>query len=92
MLGGGYTIVVQNGSFSISYCHVSPNFIVHKGDFIKSSQIISQVGPKNIYGILNNPYKDTNGNPTNGASTGSHLHLTIKKDGQAVNPLEFFHI
>jgi len=25
-----------------------------------------------------------------GATTGCHLHLTIKKDGQAVNPLDFF--
>jgi len=25
-----------------------------------------------------------------GASTGPHLHLTIKKDGKAVNPLDYF--
>ena len=30
--GGGYTIVVQNENISISYCHVSPNFIVSRGD------------------------------------------------------------
>jgi len=24
-----------------------------------------------------------------GASTGPHLHLTIKKDGKAVNPLDY---
>lgn len=42
-----------------------------------------------MYDVLNNPYKDTYGNPTNGATTGSHLHLSIKKDGIAVNPLDY---
>jgi hypothetical protein len=28
-------------------------------------QVISTVGPKNVYGINNNPYKDEYGNPTN---------------------------
>ena len=32
-----------------------------------------------LYGIINNPYKDSYDNPTNGATTGCHLHLTIKK-------------
>lgn len=40
--------------------------------------------------FLGNPYKDYRGNPTNGATTGCHLHLTIRKDGKAVNPLKFF--
>lgn len=88
--GGGYTIVVENNNFSISYCHVSPNFRVSRGDTITAGYLISNVGPKNIYNIINNPYKDSNGNPTNGASTGCHLHLTIKKDGIAVNPLIYF--
>lgn len=90
--GGGYTIVVQNDDLglSFSYCHVSPIFIVNRGDFVSAGSIISTVGPKNVFGINNNPYKDANGLPTNGATTGSHLHLTIKKDGQAVNPLDYF--
>lgn len=32
--GGGYTIVVENDNISVSYCHVSPNFKVSKGDLI----------------------------------------------------------
>ena len=88
--GGGYTIVVENNDIKVSYCHVSPNFIIAKNDIVTAGQIISNVGPKNVYGIMNNPYKDSLGNPTNGATTGCHLHLTIKKDGLAVNPLDFF--
>lgn len=88
--GGGYTIVIENEELKVSYCHVSPIFIVSKEDEVKAGQIISTVGPKIVYGINNNPYKDEKGNPTNGATTGCHLHLTIKKDGVAVNPLDFF--
>ena len=88
--GGGYTIVVIFDNISVSYCHVSPIMFVSRGDTVESGQIIATVGPKNVYGILNNPYKDENGNPTNGATTGTHLHLTIKDNGSAVNPLSFF--
>lgn len=87
---GGCTIIVESNNFNISYCHVSPNFIVSIGQIVNTGQHIANVGPKNVYNIINNPYKDTKGNPTNGATTGPHLHLTIKKDGIAVNPLDFF--
>ena len=87
--GGGYTIVVENNDIKVSYCHVSPNFIVFKNDAVIAGQVISNVGPKNVYGIENNPYHDSYGNPTNGATTGCHLHLSIKKDGTAVNPLGY---
>ena len=90
--GGGYTITFKNDIYTISYCHVNPNFIVSVGDFINSGDVIGQVGPKNVYDVLNNPYKDSLGNPTNGATTGSHLHISIKKDGIAVNPLDYISI
>ncbi len=86
----GCTVIISNNNISISYCHLSPNFLVNVGNQIDKGKIIGNVGPKNIYTIPNNPYKDSNGNPTNGATTGCHLHLTIKKDGIAVNPLNFF--
>ncbi len=82
--------MMENENLTVMYCHVSPHYNVHIGDYINQGVIISNVGPKNLSGIPNNPYKDSNGNPTNGATTGCHLHLTIKKDGIAVNPLEFF--
>ena len=86
---GGYTITIKNDVFVSSYCHVSPNFIVSLGQQIKKGQVIGKVGPKNVYGVPNNPYRDINGTPTNGATTGPHLHLTLRKDGELVNPLDY---
>lgn len=86
---GGYTVTVKSDNLTISYCHVSPQFLVCTGQYVTKGSVIATVGPRNVYGVPNNPYKDSNGNPTNGASTGPHLHLTIKKDGQAVNPLDY---
>lgn len=86
---GGYTITLVHNNLRISYCHVSPNFIVSKGQKVSRGEVIGQVGPKNVYNIPNNPYKDSSGKPTNGAMTGPHLHLTIRKDGKAVNPLDY---
>lgn len=37
-----------------------------------------------------NQYKDSNGNPTNGATTGTHLHLGIRIEGEYVNPLNYY--
>lgn len=90
--GGGYTIVVENNTIKVSYCHVSPAFTVSRYDFVNAGDVISTVGPKNVYGIENNPYKDSFGNPTNGATTGCHLHLSIKVDDKNVNPLDFISV
>lgn len=87
---GGCTITIQNGNLFTSYCHVSPNFIVFPGVYVEKGQLISQVGPKNIYGFPENKYKDSNGNPTNGATTGPHLHLSVKNNSEYLNPLDFF--
>ncbi|MBR3133836.1 MAG: M23 family metallopeptidase [Clostridia bacterium] len=91
--GGGYTITYQLDNYpdiKISYCHVSPIILVSLRESIHKGQVIGSVGPKNVYGIINNPYKDSNGNPTNGASTGCHLHFTIKYNNTAVNPLNYY--
>lgn len=87
---GGYTITIQSldGKYKFSYCHSSPEFIVAVGQQVKKGEIIGKVGPKNVYGVTNNPYKDKNGNPTNGATTGCHCHFTIRKDGELIDPLE----
>ena len=87
---GGYTITIHNNEYDISYCHVSPNYIVDEGDIISQNSLIGHVGPKYVDDVPNNPYSDSTGRNTNGATTGCHLHLTIKKDGIAVNPLDYF--
>ena len=74
----------------ISYCHVNPNFMVSVGDKVKQGQVIGKVGPKYVYGVPGNNYKDSTGKPTNGATTGPHLHLGIRVDGNYKNPLLYY--
>lgn len=88
--GGGYTITLSRDNMKITYCHVSPNYIVSEGDLVLQGQVIGFVGPKNVYGVIGNQYKDANGNPTNGATTGTHLHFGIRVDGEYQNPLNFY--
>jgi len=38
--GGGYTITLTNGNMKFTYCHVSPNYIVKKGDIVQKGDII----------------------------------------------------
>lgn len=40
--------------------------------------------------FLGNPYKDKDGKPTNGSTTGAHLHLGIRVDDKYINPLTLF--
>lgn len=65
---GGYTITLSFDNYKVSYCHVSPNFVVNVGDFVSQGQVIGYVGPKYVYGVPGNQYSDSKG-PTNGATT-----------------------
>lgn len=86
----GYTITLSFDNFRVTYCHCDPNFIVNVGDRVKQGQIIGEVGPKYVYGVPGNQYSDSTGKPTNGATTGCHLHFGIRIDGTYKNPLDFF--
>lgn len=46
--------------------------------------------PKMFMESNGNQYTDENGNPTNGATTGPHLHLGIRIDGNYIDPLTLF--
>ena len=92
--GGGYTITLElkDENIKFTYCHVSPNYIVSSGDTIEKGDLIGHVGPKYVYGVLGNQYSDENGIPTNGATTGCHLHFGLRIDGKYHNPLDIFSI
>jgi murein DD-endopeptidase MepM/ murein hydrolase activator NlpD len=89
---GGYTIIIENEEYRALYCHLSKDFYFSIGDKVEVGDLIATVGEKNVYDVPNNPYKDSNGEPTNGATTGPHLHLSLYKNGELINPsdiLEF---
>lgn len=39
---------------------------------------------------LGNIYFDSSGKPTNGSTTGCHLHLGFRIDNEYKNPLDYF--
>ena len=59
------------------------------GDFVEQSQVIGQIGPFNLYYIINTPNKDKKGNPKIGSKPVFYLNFSIKINGSAVNPLEY---
>ena len=69
---------------------MNPIFLVSKGMDVKSGDIIGYVGPKNVYGIKNNPYKDSSGNPTNRSHNRSSFAFWNKKRRHSRQPFRLF--
>jgi hypothetical protein len=86
----GFTVTITNGNLSASYSHVSPIFLVYQGQFINQGEIIATVGPKNVYGVPNNPYKDSNGNPTNRFYNRSSFTFKHKERRQSRQSFKLF--
>lgn len=86
----GFTVTVSNGNYTFSYSHVSPNFVVFEGQNVTQGQIIANVGPKNVYGVTNNPYKDSYGNPTNRFYNWTSFTFKHKKRRQSRQSFRFF--
>lgn len=73
--GDGVSVSHADGLMS-SYCHLS-RVSVKTGDIIKQGSLIGLTG-----GAV--------GASGSGNSKGPHLHLTLKKDGQRVDPMQYF--
>lgn len=86
----GYTVTIENGLYTFSYSHISPIFLVTTGQYVSIGQIIATVGPKNVYNISNNPYKDSNGNPTNRCHYWSTSTFFNKKRRQSRQSFRLF--
>lgn len=71
---GGTIIIQMADGFRGAFCHVK-SFNVKKGDFVKQGQVLglSGGGPNDI---------------GRGNSRGAHLHFTLRKDGQLVDPMK----
>ncbi len=87
----GYTVIIDHGGgYKSIYGHVDPDFLVKVGDEVLQGDVIAKVGPKYVKSTSYTTYKDSNGNTTNGATTGPHLHFAISKNGKKINPKSLY--
>ena len=72
---GGTIKIEHSDGYTTGFCHIQKIY-VDKGQMVKKGDVIGISG-----GGLNDPGK--------GRSDGRHLHLTIKKNGEPVDPMEY---
>ena len=86
----GYTVQISNGTYLATYSHLSPYFLVYVGQPIEKGDVIAIVGPKNVYGVPNNPYKDSKGVPTNRCNNWTTSAFFHKKRRPSRQSFRFF--
>ncbi len=74
---GNSIIISHSNNYKTLYCHLSEDFIVSQGQFVRQGELIGYVGPR----YLSNGIQ-------NGNTTGPHLHFSIFKDNLSINPLD----
>lgn len=72
--GGGYSLILKHADgLATGFAHLS-KWLVDEGQQVKRGDIIALSG-------------GAKGHPGAGASTGAHLHLTVRKNGATVDPI-----
>jgi len=75
--GYGYCVKINHGDgFVTEYGHLASQPVVRAGQYVEAGQRIGSMG---------NTFDRRGG----GYSTGVHLHFTVKRNGQAVNPMRY---
>lgn len=79
--GYGCTLILEDNDIEIIYSHISPNYLVNKGDYVIRGDVVAKGGPK---------YINYNGEIiTNGYTTGPHLHFEVRQLGDSIDPIMF---
>ena len=73
---GNNLIITNTNGYKSMYGHISSKFVVKKGQTVSKGELVAYVGPKYL----------KNGK-LNGMTTGPHLHFTLYKNGNHINPL-----
>lgn len=89
--GYGFTVIIEGNKTKNRYLygHVDENLLVKKDMEVNAGDVIAKVGKYNVSYSKNNPYKDSQGNPINGFTTGPHLHFSVIQNGKFIDPLIF---
>ena len=72
---GNCVIISYHNGYKSLYGHLEEEFIVKRGQSVTSSTVVGKIGPKYL----------KNGK-LNGMTTGPHLHFTLYKDNNLINP------